>query len=55
MTVEEYRQKFISLFSQFEDEHGPLREVRISDDTKRHWNQVMNGGKWISCSILFYE
>lgn len=55
MTVEEYRQKFINLFGQFAEEHGPLKEVRITDDTKSHWNQVQYGAKWISCTVLFYE
>ena len=29
MTIEEYKQKFIELFKQMEEEHGPVRNVEI--------------------------
>lgn len=29
MTIEEYKKKFIELFKQLEDEHGPTRGVEI--------------------------
>lgn len=29
MTIEEYKQKFLELFKQLEEEHGSIREVEI--------------------------
>lgn len=29
MTIEEYKQKFLELFKQLEEEHGPVRDVEI--------------------------
>jgi hypothetical protein len=29
MNIEEYKKKFLELFKQLEDEHGPIREVEI--------------------------
>lgn len=29
MTIEEYKQKFLELFKQLEEEHGPVRNVEI--------------------------
>ena len=54
MTVEEYRQKFIELFEQLEEEHGHLKEVRLKDETNIHWRQCEIGSRWIECSMFFY-
>ena len=29
MTIEEYKQKFLEMFKQLEEEHGPVRDVEI--------------------------
>lgn len=29
MTIEEYKKKFLELFKQLEEEHGPVRDVEI--------------------------
>ncbi len=29
MTIEEYKKKFLELYMQLEDEHGPVREIEI--------------------------
>lgn len=29
MTIEEYKKKFLYLFKQLEEEHGPVRDVEI--------------------------
>ena len=55
MTVKEYKEKFIDLYNRMQEEHGSIREIKLTDDTELYKKQMMRNdeSRLIHCTILF--